>query len=376
MGMKIQMVDLLGQYEKIRGEIDAAIQSVIDTTAFIKGPALHNFQSELEKYMNVKRVIPCANGTDALQLALMGLDLEPGDEIITSPFTFIATIEVIQLLGLKPVLVDIDPDTFNIDPKNISAAITNRTKAIMPVHLFGQCADMDKILEIAKANNLFVIEDTAQAIGAKYTFEKGRTGKAGTLGNIGTTSFFPSKNLGAFGDGGAIFTNDEVLGEKLAVIANHGMKKQYQYDYVGLNSRLDTLQAAILSVKLKYLNDYNKARQSAANYYDAAFMNNEHISTPFRFLKSEHIFHQYTLKIKNGKRDALKMHLNEKGIPAMIYYPVGLHMQKAYQNLNYSEGDFPVTEKICTEVLSLPMHTELNEQQLKYITESLNDFFK
>ncbi|MCF8378480.1 MAG: DegT/DnrJ/EryC1/StrS family aminotransferase [Bacteroidales bacterium] len=372
----IQMVDLKGQYDKIKVEVNSAIQSVIDSSAFIKGPALKKFQKELETYMAVKHVIPCANGTDALQLALMGLNLKPGDEIITSPFTFIATIEVIQLLGLKPVLVDIDPDTFNINPENIKKAITSRTKAIMPVHLFGQCANMDKILELAETHNLFVIEDTAQAIGAKYNFNNGRTGKAGTLGHIGTTSFFPSKNLGAFGDGGAIFTNDDELAEKLSIIANHGMKQQYYYEQVGLNSRLDSLQAAILSVKLKYLDAYNKARQKAAAYYDTAFQENPQISPPFRFKNSEHIFHQYTLKVKNGKRDALKHFLNEKGIPAMIYYPVGLHLQEAYKNLGYVEGDFPITEKICTEVLSLPMHTELDELQLKYITESVNEFFK
>lgn len=374
-GERIQMVDLKGQYEKIKEEINVSIQAVINSSAFIKGPAVHKFQNELENYMAVKRVIPCANGTDALQLALMGLDLEPGDEIITTPFTFIATIEVIQLLRLKPVLVDIDPDTFNIDPDNIKKAISVRTKAIIPVHLFGQCADMDKIKEIAKNNDLKVIEDAAQAIGTRYSFDSGKKGKAGTLGDIGTTSFFPSKNLGAFGDGGAIFTNNEALGEKIAAIANHGMKKRYYYDYIGLNSRLDTLQAAILSVKLKYLDDFNKARQNAANYYDSAFKNTDEISTPFRFKKSEHIFHQYTLKVKNGKRDGLKSFLNEKGIPAMIYYPVGLHMQNAYKNLDYSEGDFPVTEKICTEVISLPMHTELNEQQLKFIAKSVNEFF-
>ncbi|MCK4920295.1 MAG: DegT/DnrJ/EryC1/StrS family aminotransferase [Bacteroidales bacterium] len=374
-GEKIQMVDLKGQYERIKEEINESIQAVIDSTAFIKGPAVKTFQNELENYMDVKRVIPCANGTDALQLALMGLDLDPGDEIITTPFTFIATIEVIQLLGLKPVLVDIDPETFNIDPEKIEIAITVRTKAIIPVHLFGQCADMDKILEIAENNSLKIIEDAAQAIGAGYTFNNGGIGKAGTLGNIGTTSFFPSKNLGAFGDGGAIFTNNEALGDKIAAIANHGMKKRYYYDYVGLNSRLDTIQAAILSVKLKYLDDFNTARQNAANYYDDAFKNTNEISTPVRFKNSEHIFHQYTLKVKNGKRDSLKSFLNEKGIPAMIYYPVGLHMQNAYKNLGYSEGDFPVTEKICSKVISLPMHTELNEQQLKYITESVNEFF-
>ena len=373
---KIQMVDLKGQYKKIKTEVDSAIQEVIDSAAFIKGPAVKKFQEELEQYMNVKRVIPCANGTDALQVALMGLDLKPGDEIITSPFTFISTIEVILLLGMKPVLADIDPETFNISPDEIRKVITSKTRGIIPVHLFGQCADMDQILKIAKDHNLKIIEDTAQAIGAGYTFKDGSRAKAGTLGNIGTTSFFPSKNLGAFGDGGAVFTEDEELGEKLAAIVNHGMKRRYYYDYVGVNSRLDTLQAAILSVKLKYLDDYNKARQNAAGFYDSAFQSIDQIATPFRNTDSEHIFHQYTLKIKDGSRDELKSYLNKKDIPAMIYYPVGLHLQDAYKNLGFSKGDFPVTEKICTEVISLPMHTELDEQQLKYITESVIHFFE
>ncbi len=373
---KIQMVDLKGQYDKIKTEIDSAIQEVIDSSAFIKGAAVKKFQTELENYMNVKRVIPCANGTDALQVALMSLDFKAGDEIITTPFTFIATIEVIHLLGLKPVLADIDPDTFNINPVEIKKVITSKTRGIIPVHLFGQCADMDEIMKIADDYNLKIIEDAAQAIGASYRFKDGREAKAGTIGNIGTTSFFPSKNLGAFGDGGAVFTEDEELAEKLAAMVNHGMKRRYYYDFVGVNSRLDTLQAAILSVKLKYLDSYNRARQKAAGFYDAAFQSVDQIATPFRNTDSEHIFHQYTLKIKDGKRDELKAYLNKKDIPAMIYYPVGLHLQDAYRNLGYSKRDFPVTEQICTEVLSLPMHTELDEQQLEYITQSVIHFFQ
>ena len=373
---KIQMVDLKGQYDKIKTDVDSAIQEVIDSSSFIKGAAVKKFQAELENYMNVKRVIPCANGTDALQVALMGLDFKAGDEIITTPFTFIATIEVIHLLGMKPVLADIDPHTFNINPDEIKKVITSKTRGIIPVHLFGQCADMDEIMKIAKDYNLKIIEDTAQAIGASYTFKDGRKAKAGTIGNIGTTSFFPSKNLGAFGDGGAVFTEDEELAEKLAAMVNHGMKRRYYYDYVGVNSRLDTLQAAILSVKLKYLDSYNRARQKAAGFYDAAFQSIDQIKIPFRNTDSEHIFHQYTLKIKDGNRDALKGYLNKKDIPAMIYYPVGLHLQDAYRNIGYSKGDFPVTEQICTEVISLPMHTELDEQQLEYITQSVIHFFE
>ncbi len=375
-GTKIQMVDLKGQYNKIKNEVDAAIQGVIDSSSFIKGPAVVSFKEELEKYLDVKSVIPCANGTDALQVALMGLDLKPGDEIITTPFTFIATIEVIRLLGLKPVLADIEPNTFTINPKEIRKVISSKTRAIIPVHLFGQCADLNQIIEIAKEYNLKIIEDAAQAMGASYTLKDGRAAKAGTIGDIGCTSFFPSKNLGAFGDGGAIFTKDEALGEKLSAMVNHGMKRRYYYDFVGVNSRLDTLQAAILSVKLKYLDNYNLSRQKAADYYDNAFKEINQLATPFRNIDSEHIFHQYTLKVNSGNRDALKSHLNEKGIPAMIYYPVGLHLQDAYKDIGYSEGDFPETEKICTEVISLPMHTELDEQQLKYITKSVIQFFE
>lgn len=373
---KIQMVNLSDQYKKIKTEIDDAIQQVIDSTAFIKGPAVKQFQTALESYLQVDEVIPCANGTDALQIAMMGLDLQAGDEIITTPFTFISTIEVIQLLGLKPVLADIDPDTFTIDPEQIKKVIGPKTRAIAPVHLFGQCANMDEICSLAKANGLKIIEDTAQAIGANYTFKNGTKSKAGIMGTIGTTSFFPSKNLGAFGDGGALFTNDPNLGEKLKAIVNHGMKRRYYYDYIGVNSRLDSIQAAILSVKLKYLDSYNHARQKAAEYYNQAFKNIDEIQTPVCLSQSEHIYHQYTLKISQDKRDKLKSWLNDKGIPAMIYYPVGLHLQEAYKDLGYSFGDFPVCEQVSKEVLSLPMHTELTEEELDFICHSVKQFFQ
>ncbi|HYW95441.1 MAG TPA: DegT/DnrJ/EryC1/StrS family aminotransferase [Bacteroidales bacterium] len=373
----IRMVDLSRQYLKIKAEVDAAIQEVIDESAFIKGAAVKLFQAELAGFLGCNHVIPCGNGTDALQVAMMALDLSPGDEIITTPFTFIATIEVIKLLGLKPVLADVDPGTFNIDPVEIRKKIGPATKAIVPVHLFGQCADMDSIMDLAREHHLHVIEDTAQALGADYTYRSGDTGvrhKAGTMGTIGCTSFFPSKNLGAFGDGGAVFTNNAMLGEKLAAMVNHGMKRRYYYDYVGVNSRLDTLQAAILRVKLKHLHDYNLARQKAASFYDNAFGNTAGLVTPMRNPDSTHIFHQYTLKVENGKRDGLQKHLKNKNVPSMVYYPVGLHVQKAYEDLGYAEGDFPVTEDLCNKVLSLPMHTELDEEQLEYITSCVLDY--
>ena len=370
----IQMVDLNGQYLKIKDEVNNAIQEVIDSSAFIKGPAVKLFEEDLQNYLSVKHVIACANGTDALQIAMMALDLQPGDEVITSPFTFIATVEVIKLLKLKPVLADVDPHSFNINPLEIKKLITPKTKAIVPVHLFGQCAGMGEIMKIAKENNLFIIEDTAQAMGADYLFSPKHTQKAGTMGDIGCTSFFPSKNLGAYGDGGAIFTNNDLLGEKLRALVNHGMKTRYYYDYVGVNSRLDTLQAAVLRVKLKYLNEYNLARQNAAAYYDNAFKDISDISTPHRSEFSSHIFHQYTLLINNGKRDQLKAFLESQGIPAMVYYPVGLHLQTAYKDLGYKEGDFPVTEELSTKVLSLPMHTELDEEQLDFISRKVKEF--
>ncbi len=370
------MVDLGGQYEKIRNEINIAIQSVMDSTAFIKGPEVSRFQDSLAKYLGVSHVIACGNGTDALQIALMSLNLQPGDEIITSPFTFIATVEVIRLLGFKPVLVDIDPETFNIDADRIEKAITNRTRAIIPVHLFGQCADMHKITEIASRYKLNIIEDTAQALGAEFIFLVGMKKKAGTIGMIGCTSFFPSKNLGTFGDGGALFTNDTDLANKIKVIANHGMLKKYHYDYVGVNSRLDTIHAAILNVKLNYLDIYNSARQYAAAFYDNAFKDIAQLVTPVRKDYSTHIYHQYTLKVRNGKRNELQSHLFKNKIPSMIYYPVAVHQQSAYIDLGYKKGDFPVAEATCEEVLSLPMHTELDEEQLMFITEKVIEFVK
>ena len=371
---EIRMVDLKGQYDKIKPEIDKAIQEVIETTTFINGPAVKDFQNDLEKYLDVKHVIPCANGTDALQVAMMGLDLKPGDEIITTSFTFIATAEVIALLGLTPVLVDVDEKTFNIYPEAIRKAITPKTKAIVPVHLFGQCADMEEINKIAKEHNLFVIEDTCQAIGADYIFSDGTRKKAGTIGHVSGMSFFPSKNLGCYGDGGAIFTNDDALAQQLRIVVNHGMVVRYYHDYVGVNSRLDSIQAAVLKVKLQYLDEYNKARQAAADFYDAAFANHPKLVTPFRDPKSTHVFHQYTLVTKDLDRDELQKFLTAKNIPAMVYYPVPMHMQKAYQDPRYKEGDFPVTEKLSKSVISLPMHTEMDEEQLKFITSSILEF--
>lgn len=371
---KIQMVDLTGQYEKIRNEVNAGIQQVIDTTAFIKSGKVNEFQAELEKYLDVKHVIPVANGTDALQIALMALGLKPGDEVITPTFTFIATAEVVALLGLTPVVVDVDFDTFNINLDSLRKAITPKTKAIVPVHLFGQNADMAEILKIAKENNLFVVEDACQSIGSVYTFSDGRQVHSGCMGDIGCTSFFPSKNLGCFGDGGAIFTNNDELAKKMRVIANHGMEVRYYHDIVGVNSRLDSIQAAVLQVKLRFLNDYIAARQRAAAYYDAVFSTSDKLIIPSKNEKSTHVFHQYTLKLNGVDRAALIKHLNDKGIPAMIYYPVPLHLQKAYQDARYNAGDFPVAEQLSNCVMSLPMHTELTDEQLKYITDSVMEY--
>lgn len=373
---KIQMVDLKGQYEKIKQEIDSGIQDVINTTAFINGPAVKEFQADLERYLNVKHVIPCANGTDALQIAMMALDLKPGDEVITASFTYVATAEVIGLLGLTPVLVDVYPDTFDIDVEAIERAITPKTKAIVPVHLFGQCADMERIMELAGKYNLYVIEDVAQAIGADYTFSDGRKAKAGTIGTIGCTSFFPSKNLGCYGDGGAIYTNNDDLAKKLRMIAHHGQSVQYVHDVLGVNSRLDTIQAVVLKAKLKHLDEYAAARNNAAAYYDKAFANHPKLKTPVRVKNSTHVFHQYTLQLNGVDRAKLREQLAEKGIPAMIYYPIPLHEQKAYKSDRYKTGDFPVTEKLCACVLSLPMHTELDEDSLHYITSTVLDLIK
>ena len=371
---KIQMVDLKTQYEKIKTEVDSAIQQVIENTTFINGPEVKSFQADLEKYLGVKHVIPCANGTDALQIAMMALDLKPGDEVITANFTYVATAEVIALLGLTPVLVDVYPDTFDINIEAIEKAITPKTKAIVPVHLFGQCANMEAIMQLALKHKLYVIEDTAQAIGADFTFSNGETKKAGTIGTVGCTSFFPSKNLGCYGDGGAIYTNDDVLAAKLRMIANHGQSVQYVHDSIGVNSRLDSIQAAILRVKLKHLDEYAAARNKAADYYDKAFANHPKLKTPIRVKNSNHVFHQYTLQLKNVDRSALREFLSANGVPAMIYYPIPLHMQKAYTDARYKAGDFPVTEALCASVISLPMHTELTEDTLSYITSKVLAF--
>ncbi len=370
------MVDLHGQYLKIKEEVDSAIQRVIDTTAFIRGEDVRAFQDELAEYQNVKHTIACGNGTDALQVAMMTLDLQPGDEVITTPFTFIATVEVIRLLGLKPVFVDVRPDTFNLDPEQLEQALTKRTRAIVPVHLFGQCADMKTIMEFARINGLYVIEDNAQALGADFLHEDGSKQKAGTIGHLGTTSFFPSKNLGAFGDGGALFTNDESFAKRAASLVNHGMEKQYYYDHVGVNSRLDTIQAAILRVKLKHLDDYHRQRQDAAAWYDTSLSGIHGIQIPVRSPFTTHIFHQYTLQVEKSRRDALKQWLMEKGVPAQVYYPVPLHLQRAYSDLGYREGRLPVAEGLCEKVLSLPMHTEMDKMQLEYISEQVQQFFK
>ena len=370
------MVDLKTQYAKIRSEIDNSIKSVLDSTAFIKGPEVKKLEEELQNYLVVKHVISCANGTDALQIAMMALGLKPGDEVITTNFTFIATVEVVALLGLKLVIVDPDPGSFNISVEAIRKAVTPRTKAIVPVHLFGQCADMESIMELAHQNNLFVVEDAAQATGADFIFTNRTRKKAGTIGNIGTTSFFPSKNLGCYGDGGALYTNDDNLAAKLRSISNHGMKIKYHHDDIGVNSRLDTLQAAILGVKLKYLDKYNLARRSVAEQYDEAFRECPEITVPERVNYSTHIFHQYTIKIKNEKRDELKRFLEEKKIPSMVYYPAPLHIQAAYRYLGYKESDFPVTTALCKEVLSLPMHPDIDQEQVDHITHSVLKFFE
>ena len=373
--MKYNMVDLVGQYKKIKPEVDEAILNIMDNASFIGGPSVKLFQKNLEEYLGVKHVIPCANGTDALQVALMALGLEPGDEVITTSFTFIATAEVIALLRLTPVLVDVDPDTFNIDPVAVEKAITSKTKAIIPVHLFGQCVDMHALKQIAEKHKLFIVEDTAQAISAKYICPtNGEMKMAGAIGDIGCTSFFPSKNLGAFGDGGAIFTNDDELAEKMRVVVNHGMTVRYYHDYVGVNSRLDSMQAAVLDIKLKHLDEYSDSRLKAANYYNTAFSNNPKIQTPKTAEFTTHVFHQYTLVLKDVDREGLMKHLADKGIASAVYYPVPLHMQKAYLDPRYKEGDFPVTENLSKSVISLPIHTELTEEIQKEITDAFLEF--
>ncbi len=383
---KIHMVDLKGQYQAIKERVDSAISEVINSTAFINGPEVRSFQEELEAYLGVKHVIPCGNGTDALQIAMMGLGLRPGDEVITADFTFAATVEVIALLQLTPVLVDVEKDSFNIDPAAIRKAITPRTKAIVPVHLFGQAANMDEILAIAKEHNLYVIEDNAQGIGADYTFADGRVAKTGTIGDVASTSFFPSKNLGCYGDGGAIFTNNDALAHTIRGIVNHGMYQRYHHDVIGVNSRLDSIQASVLRAKLPNLNAYNNARRAAARKYNKAFEGIETIITP-KITKNCtattntvcdncncHVFHQYTLRIIGVNRDALVKHLQAHDIPCGVYYPIPLHRQKAYADARYNEADFPVTNQLIQEVISLPMHTELDNEQIDYITQTVIDF--
>ena len=374
---KINMVDLNGQYRKIRWQVNREIKKVIKSSSFINGPIVKEFQKNLQEYLNVRHVIPCANGTDALQIALMALDLKKGDEIITTNFSFASTIEVILLLGLKPVIVDIDPRTFNIDPSLIENKITERTKVIIPVHLFGQSCRIEEIIEIANKNNLQVIEDNAQALGSQYKFLNSEKQMTGTIGEIGTTSFFPSKNLGCYGDGGAIFTNSDNLAYKMRGIVNHGMYERYYHDEIGVNSRLDSMQAAILNVKLKYLDKYNKSRQQSAHLYNQAFEKVEKIQTPF--VESDidsHVYHQYTLKVPSEFRDSLAEHLSKNNIPFGIYYPLGFHEQKAYKQEFFSDKDFPVTNKIKDQVISLPMHTELSRKQINHITNTIISFFE
>jgi len=379
------MVDLKGQYEHIKEQVDSSVLEVIESTAYINGPQVHAFQKELEAYLGVKHVIPCANGTDALQIAMMGLDLKPGDEVITANFTFAATVEVIALLGLTPVLVDVDPVTFNIDLDAIRSSITPKTKAIVPVHLFGLAAPMEELMAIAKEHNLYVIEDNAQAIGGDYTFSDGTKAKTGTIGHVGSTSFFPSKNLGCYGDGGAIFTNDDALAHTLRGIVNHGMYERYHHDVVGVNSRLDSIQAAILRAKLPHLDEYNAARRNAARKYTAALAGIDSIITPTGFCDAGnsicevcdcHVFHQYTLRVLDTDRDGLVKFLNEREIPCGVYYPIPLHRQKAYADDRYNQADFPVTNKLVKEVISLPMHTELDDEQIAFITESVIEYIR
>ena len=373
----IQMVDLKTQYQKLQPEIDTAVIDVIRSGAFINGPAVKSFQANFERYLDVNHVIPCANGTDALQIALMATGMQPGDEVIVPAFTYVSTAEVIALLGFKPIMVDVDPDTFNLTADILAAAMTPATKAVVPVNLFGQSCDFEPIMEIAKANNLWVVEDNAQAIGADYTFSDGRQQKTGTIGHIGCTSFYPSKNLGAYGDGGAIYTNDDKLAEKLRKIANHGQTKRYYHGLVGVNSRLDSIQAAILDIKLKHLDDYAANRRRAADYYDEAFAEIAALKTPVRNPKSTHVFHQYTLQVMDGKRDELQAYLKEQGVPCMVYYPVPLYAQEAYEGVMAKDIDhLPVTDQLCQRVISLPMHPELDEEMLEHISQTVKAFFE
>lgn len=371
----IKMVDLHGQYLRIKDEIDAAIGEVLESTAFIQGPQVNAFAEALGTSVGSRFVIPCANGTDALQIALMALGLKPGDEVILPVHTYVATAEVIALLGLTPIFVDVHLETFNIDVGDVEGKITDRTKAIVPVHLYGQCADMHPLLQLAQKHNLYIVEDAAQALGARYTFPDGNTRFAGTMGTIGTTSFFPAKNLGCYGDGGAIFTDDPTLAERMKMIANHGQRIKYHHDIIGINSRLDTLQAAILKVKLKYLEEYTQKRNAAAAFYDSKLGAISQIDIPVRSSFSSHVYHQYTIKVKDGRRDELKKYLEQQGIPTMIYYPVPLHMQKAYRNSEVEMGKFPITEGLSRMVLSLPIHTEITDGELTLICDNVKNFF-
>lgn len=371
----IQMVDLSTQYARIKPQVDAAMQAVLAHTQFINGPEVKAFEKELAAYNGSTHVVACANGTDALQIAMMALGLQPGDEVITASFTFVATVEVVALLGITPVFADVLPGTFNLDPADIERKITPRTKAIVPVHLFGQVADMDAIMAIAAKHGLYVIEDNAQAIGASYTSADGRVRKSGSIGHIASTSFFPSKNLGCYGDGGALFTSDEAIAKKLRRVCNHGSEVRYYHEVVGVNSRLDSLQAAVLGIKLRYLDDYAAARQRAAAFYDKAFKELEHVHVPERSASSTHVFHQYTLRVTGGHRDGLKKHLEQNGVPAMIYYPVPCHLQNAYRSERFPEGSLPVTERLIHEVISLPMSTELDNEQLQHITSTVKSYF-
>lgn len=373
---KIEMVDLRTQYQRIREEVNQAIQSVLDSTAFINGKDVATFAESLAGVVRAKSVVTCANGTDALQIAMMALGFKPGDEVIVPVHTYVATAEVIALLGLTPVFVDVDDDTFCINIEQAAARITPRTVAIVPVHLYGQCADMEPLLALARKHNLHVIEDAAQAFGAEYYFSNGDVAKAGAMGTIGTTSFFPSKNLGCFGDGGAIFTQDPELGERMRMIANHGQRVKYHHDVIGINSRLDTLQAAILQVKIKYLDEYAAKRSAVADYYDKAFAGHGSIKIPSRFAKSTHVFHQYTIQVPANDREGLRQHLQGQQIPTMIYYPVPLHLQKAYQREGFGEGSFPITERLSKTVLSLPIHTEMTDDQLEFISRAVLGYFQ
>lgn len=371
---KITMVDLYGQYQKIKPEIDQAIQEVLDSTAFIKGPQVSQFEKSLSDFHDGAHAITCGNGTDALQIAMMALDFKSGDEVILPVFTYVATAEVIALLGLKPVFVDVKKDSFNIDIDQVEAKITSKTVAIVPVHLYGQCADMEPLLALAERNKLFVIEDYAQAFGAEYTFKNGSVKKAGTMGDIGCTSFFPSKNLGCYGDGGALVTTDKLLAEKISIITNHGQRVKYYHDLIGVNSRLDTLQAAILNVKIKHIKKYEQNRQAVADYYDKALSGLPFLSIPVRSANSTHVFHQYTLQLKGVDRDHFRQYLESHSIPSMVYYPVPLHFQKAYQISGIEKGAFPISEKLSDCVISLPIHTEMDNDQLSYICEKIRDY--